>query len=77
MTGCNSEATPPHFKQTNAKIRAGLARVWREGCLRVWRARTGAEVIGANGGYDAGGWGDYADAVAVKIIQVFSAGCDA
>jgi len=32
-------------------------------------------VIAANGGYDAGGWRYYADAVAGKIGSVLFAGC--
>jgi hypothetical protein len=31
--------------------------------------------VAANGGYDAGGWGDYANAVAGKIGAVLFAGC--
>ena len=36
---------------------------------------TGVEGVAANGGYDAGGWGDYADAAAGKIGAVLFAGC--
>src|SRR6266436_3929939 len=36
---------------------------------------TGVEGVAANGGYDAGGWGDYADAVAGKIGAVLFARC--
>jgi hypothetical protein len=35
----------------------------------------GVEGIAANGGYDAGRWGDYANAVAGKIGAVLFAGC--
>ena len=35
----------------------------------------GVEGVAANGGYDAGGWGYYADAVAWKIGSVLLAGC--
>jgi len=31
--------------------------------------------VAANGGYDVGGWGDYANAVAGKIGAVLFAGC--
>ena len=41
---------------------------------KVWRA-TGVEGVAANGGYDAGGWGDYANAIAGKIGAVLFAGC--
>jgi hypothetical protein len=34
----------------------------------------GVEGVAANGGYDAGGWGDYANAVAGKIGAVLFAG---
>ena len=37
----------------------------------LWR--TGG--VAANGGYDAGGWGDYANAVAGKVGAVLFAGC--
>ena len=33
------------------------------------------EGVAANGGYDAGGWGDYANAVAGKVGAVLFAGC--
>ena len=35
----------------------------------------GVEGVAANGGYDAGGWGDYANAVAGNIGAVLFAGC--
>ena len=35
----------------------------------------GVEGVAANGGYDAGGWGDYANAVAGKVGAVLFAGC--
>ena len=40
--------------------------------FRNWRW---VEGVAANGGYDAGGWGDYADAVAGKIGAVLFARC--
>ena len=36
---------------------------------------TGVEGVAENGGFDAAGWGDYADAVAGKIGAVLFAGC--
>jgi len=36
---------------------------------------TGVEGVAENCGYDAGGWGDYANAVAGKIGAVLFAGC--
>jgi hypothetical protein len=35
----------------------------------------GVEGVAANGGYDAGRWGDYANAVAGKVGAVLFAGC--
>jgi hypothetical protein len=43
--------------------------VWRESSVVKSTMEDGG--VAANGGYDAGGWGDYANAVAGKIGAVY------
>jgi hypothetical protein len=47
--------------------------MWRESS--VVKSTMEDRGVAANGGYDAGGWGDYANAVAGKIGAVLFAGC--
>ena len=67
---------PPPSSTTSVRSTMVVRKaLWRTRDAWDVGVRTGAEVIGANGGYDAGGWGDYANAVAGKIGAVLFAGC--
>ena len=74
----DSEATPPYFKN-GSEVRVppplgALARQgWRESS--VVKSTMEDRGVAANGGYDAGRWGDYANAVAGKIGAVLFARC--
>jgi hypothetical protein len=61
MRGLIPQATPPYFKRL--QVLAGRA------------TEPDLPSVAENGGLHAGGWGDYADAVAGKNGAVLSAGC--
>jgi hypothetical protein len=67
---CDSEAMLPHQAISFGFGRKSKFGEWGKdpsGCLRVG--------VAASGGFDVGGWGDYANAVAGKVGAVLFAGC--